>query len=217
MTAALIGIFIFNSKEMLYICIACIGYGNANIFPVVFSQAMKTMPHHGNEVSGLMIMGIFGGTIFPLLMGIASDFANNQHGAIAVMLLCAFYLLAMSRKVKDWQSSKTISLSINVAGILFYINKVIYFCTIYRYKIYRHRNMSQASQNTKVILLFFRKMATPSLQYRSILIELYLGTMNKLKHELELKTIQLYKKWNWLFSNIKGRSLKTPPHHTILL
>ena len=101
MTAALIGIFIFNSKEMLYICIACIGYGNANIFPVVFSQAMKTMPHHGNEVSGLMIMGIFGGTIFPLLMGIASDFANNQHGAIAVMLLCAFYLLAMSRKVKD--------------------------------------------------------------------------------------------------------------------
>ena len=101
MTAALIGIFMFNSKELLYICIACVGYGNANIFPVVFSQAMKTMPHHGNEVSGLMIMGIFGGTVFPLLMGIASDFANNQHGAVAVMLLCALYLLAMSRKVKD--------------------------------------------------------------------------------------------------------------------
>ena len=98
---ALIGIFLFNSKELLYICIACIGYGNANIFPVVFSQALKTMPRHGNEVSGLMIMGIFGGTVFPLLMGIASDFANNQHGAVAVMILCALYLLFMSRKVKD--------------------------------------------------------------------------------------------------------------------
>lgn len=54
--------------------------------------------------------------------------------------------------------------------------------------------MSQASKNTKVILLFFRKMTTPSLQYRSVLVELYLGTMNKLKHELELNTIQLYKK-----------------------
>ena len=48
-----------------------------------------------------MIMGIFGGTVFPLLMGIASDFANNQHGAVAVMILCALYLLFMSRKVKD--------------------------------------------------------------------------------------------------------------------
>lgn len=79
-------------------------------------------------------------------------------------------------------------------GYCFISDKVLYFCTIYRYKIYRHRNMSQAAQNTNVILLFFRKMATPSLQYRSILIELYLGTMNKLKHELELNTIQLYKK-----------------------
>lgn len=101
MLIALIGIFVFNSKELLYICIACIGYGNANIFPVVFSQALKSMPHHGNEVSGLMIMGIFGGTIFPLLMGIASDFAGNQHGAVVIMILCAFYLLFMSRKIRD--------------------------------------------------------------------------------------------------------------------
>lgn len=79
-------------------------------------------------------------------------------------------------------------------GYCFISDKVLYFCTIYRYKIYRHGNISQTSQNTKVILLFFRKMATPSLQYRSVLVELYLGTMNKLKHELELNTIQLYKK-----------------------
>ena len=101
MLLSLCGMFAFNSKELLYICIACVGYGNANIFPVVFSQAMKEMPSYGNEVSGLMIMGIFGGTVFPLLMGIASDFVNNQHGAVAVMILCALYLLFMSRKVRD--------------------------------------------------------------------------------------------------------------------
>ena len=48
--------------------------------------------------------------------------------------------------------------------------------------------MSQASQNTKVILLFFRKMATPSLQYRSILIELYLGKIYKLKNKYSKTT-----------------------------
>ncbi len=73
-------------------------------------------------------------------------------------------------------------------GYCFISDKVLYFCTIYRYKIYRHRNMSQAAQNTKVILLFFRKMATPSLQYRSILIELYLGKIYKLKNKYSKTT-----------------------------
>ncbi|MDO4162000.1 MAG: MFS transporter [Pseudomonadota bacterium] len=101
MSAAFVGIFFFNSKELLYICIACIGYGNANIFPMAFSQAIKTLPNRGNEVSGLMVMGIFGGTVFPLLMGIVSDFATNQHGAVAVMILCAAYLLIINRKIRD--------------------------------------------------------------------------------------------------------------------
>ena len=38
-----------------------------------------------------MIMGLFGGTIFPLLMGFASD-AIGQIGAIAVMAVGVGYL-----------------------------------------------------------------------------------------------------------------------------
>jgi fucose permease len=37
-------------------------------------------------------MGIFGGTVFPLIMGIASD-AMGQIGAVLVMTLGIFYLL----------------------------------------------------------------------------------------------------------------------------
>lgn len=36
------------------------------------------------EVSGLMIMGLFGGTVFPLLMGFASDALHSQTGALLV-------------------------------------------------------------------------------------------------------------------------------------
>ncbi len=57
MLAAMVGLFVFHEKTMIYICIALIGFGNSNIFPVIFSQALLAMPQKKNEVSGLMIMG----------------------------------------------------------------------------------------------------------------------------------------------------------------
>ncbi len=100
MLAAMVGLFVFHEKAMIYICIALIGFGNSNIFPVIFSQALLAMPQKKNEVSGLMIMGLFGGTVFPIAMGLASD-AVGQSGAVAVMTVGVvylfFYMLRMKR------------------------------------------------------------------------------------------------------------------------
>jgi fucose permease len=57
------------------------------------------MPQKQNEVSGLMIMGLFGGTIFPLLMGFASD-AIGQAGAVIVMAVGVIYLFTYIKNVK---------------------------------------------------------------------------------------------------------------------
>ena len=35
-----------------------IGFGNSNVFSIIFSQALFAMPDKKNEVSGLMIMGL---------------------------------------------------------------------------------------------------------------------------------------------------------------
>ena len=99
MLLAMIGLFVFHSKTSIYICIALIGYGNSNIFSIVFSQALLYMPGKKNEVSGLMIMGLFGGTVFPLAMGLASD-AVGQSGAVAVMTVGVLYLLYYTLKIK---------------------------------------------------------------------------------------------------------------------
>ena len=96
---AMIGLFAFHSKTSIYICIALIGYGNSNIFSIVFSQALLYMPGKKNEISGLMIMGLFGGTVFPLAMGLASD-AIGQSGAVAVMTVGVLYLLYYTLKIK---------------------------------------------------------------------------------------------------------------------
>lgn len=99
MLVAMIGLFLFQSKEIIYICIALIGFGNSNVFSIIFSQALLYMPDKKNEVSGLMIMGLFGGTVFPLAMGYASD-AVGQAGAVAVMTVGVVYLLFYTLKIK---------------------------------------------------------------------------------------------------------------------
>ena len=93
-------LFICNTLTPLYIGIGLIGFGNSNIFSIVFSQALVYAPQEKNEVSGLMIMGLFGGTVFPLAMGYAAD-AIGQIGAVAVMTVGVVYLLYYTLKIKN--------------------------------------------------------------------------------------------------------------------
>ena len=88
-----------TAKMLLYIGIAFVGYGNSNVFSMVLSQAMLYMPEKKNAISGLMIMGLFGGTVFPLLMGFASD-VIGQVGAVAVMTVGVVYLFTFKNKVR---------------------------------------------------------------------------------------------------------------------
>ena len=100
MLIAMIGLFIFHEKAIIYACIALIGFGNSNVFSVIFSQALLYLPGKKNEVSGLMIMGLFGGTVFPLAMGVASDTSMGQNGAIAVMTVGVLYLLYYTFRIR---------------------------------------------------------------------------------------------------------------------
>ena len=98
MALGMIGLMVSQNNIVLYIAIAMVGYGNSNVFPIIFSQALLSIPEKKNEVSGLMIMGLFGGTIFPLLMGFAAD-AIGQIGAVIVMAIGVAYLAAYIRKI----------------------------------------------------------------------------------------------------------------------
>ena len=98
MALSMAGMFFGESKMVLYAAIALVGYGNSNVFSMIFSQALLALPEKKNEVSGLMIMGLFGGTVFPLIMGFASD-AVGQMGAVAVMTVGVVYLFTYIRKL----------------------------------------------------------------------------------------------------------------------
>ena len=95
------GLIFFDDLKMLYVCMGLIGFGNACIFPIIFSQTLLAKPDKKNEVSALMIMGVCGGAVFPALMGAISDALGTQDGAVMVMGVGVAYLSFMITKIKD--------------------------------------------------------------------------------------------------------------------
>ena len=100
MVLSMAGFFAFSSLAGLYVAIALVGFGNSNIFPMIFSKALFYKPEWSNEMSGLMVMGLIGGTIFPLFMGILSDAIGSQTGSVAVVSVGVVYLVYLAWRFK---------------------------------------------------------------------------------------------------------------------
>ncbi|MCK7556796.1 MFS transporter [Chitinophaga sedimenti] len=96
--AAVVLLLFVSSTTAIYTAVALAGFACANIFSILFSFALQRKPERSNEVSGLLIMGVSGGAIFPLLMGVASDAAGAQWGAVMVLLLCCMYHCVLAVK-----------------------------------------------------------------------------------------------------------------------
>lgn len=89
-----LAILIFaHEKFLIFGLYGVIGFSIANIFPILFGMAIQSRPDKANEISGLMITGVFGGAIIPFLMGLMSDTVGSQVGAVIVILASALYLM----------------------------------------------------------------------------------------------------------------------------
>lgn len=104
--AGVIGLFFCQGTLGIYVCVGLIGFGNSNVFSVIFSNALRYMPDKNNEISGLMIMGISGGAIIPLVMGAASDALKSQTGAVIVLAVCIAYLLFLNIKLHKLEGTE---------------------------------------------------------------------------------------------------------------
>lgn len=99
---ALIALMFVGDKMAVFALFAVIGFTIANIFPIIFGMAIQSKPDKANEISGLMITGVFGGAVIPFFMGLLSDTMGSQIGSVIVILTGAVYLLflAFSRKAQ---------------------------------------------------------------------------------------------------------------------
>jgi fucose permease len=104
-TIAAMAVMLFMGNRLgVQALIFIIGFAVANVFGIIFGAALQRLPAKANEISGLMIMGVSGGAIFPFLMGAMSDATKGlgaQVGAIIVLLACAAYLMFCALSVKE--------------------------------------------------------------------------------------------------------------------
>jgi fucose permease len=76
---SLLGLFL-PGRTLALCCFFLAGLSFANIFPLVFSITVESMPEHDNELSGLMVTAIVGGAILPPLMGVVADHSTVRIG-----------------------------------------------------------------------------------------------------------------------------------------
>ena len=93
----------FVADDVLdFICIGGIGFCCSCVFPIVYGLALKRRPDKGNEISGLMIMAVAGGTV-SFLVGAANEQAGIMGGTLVIALEIA-YLVYCAFFVKDTPS-----------------------------------------------------------------------------------------------------------------
>jgi fucose permease len=95
---ALIVMLVIPNMWGIMAMIFVVGLAVSNVFSIIFGAALKRKPEYANEISGLLIMGVSGGTV-AFLMGVASD-AWGQIAAMSLLLIALVYLLFCAFKMK---------------------------------------------------------------------------------------------------------------------
>jgi FHS family L-fucose permease-like MFS transporter len=96
---------IFSSGFTSVLCIAILGFANAVIWPALWPLALSGLGKFTKIGSALLIMGISGGAIMPLVYGGIADSIGSTQNAYWVMLpLYAFilYFGLFGHKKKSW-------------------------------------------------------------------------------------------------------------------
>ena len=97
---ALVVLIFAADKFLVFTLYGIIGFTIANIFSIIFGMAIQSRPDKANEISGLMITGVFGGAVIPFFMGLMSDALGSQIGAVIVILASALYLAYTAFAIK---------------------------------------------------------------------------------------------------------------------
>ncbi len=86
-----VGIVTTSGMTSIY-CVALLGLANSLIWPAIWPLALKGVGKFTNAASGLLVMGIAGGAVIPLLYGQIAH-SIGSHSAYWVALPCYLFIL----------------------------------------------------------------------------------------------------------------------------
>ncbi|MBE0458988.1 MFS transporter [Pseudoalteromonas sp. KG3] len=88
------------------LCIALLGFANAMMWPAIWPLALAGLGRLTGTASGLLIMGIAGGALGPLLIGLGNVAGLGAQGAYVVMLPSYIFILFYAlkgHKMRSWK------------------------------------------------------------------------------------------------------------------
>jgi FHS family L-fucose permease-like MFS transporter len=102
LTAAL-----FGPAKISLIAFPCIGFFASVMYPVIFSLALNSVKEHHGSFSGIIVTGIIGGAIVPLIIGWLGDHLGLRNGMLFLYITMG-YILSIGFWAKPIITNKTI-------------------------------------------------------------------------------------------------------------
>ena len=87
-------ISIFGPSKVSLVSFPLIGFFISTMWSIIISLALNSMSKDHGAFSGILVSGIIGGAVFPLIIGIVADFAGLKVG-ITLLLIPLLFILSI--------------------------------------------------------------------------------------------------------------------------
>jgi len=97
----------FGSGQVALIAFPAVGFFASVMYPVIFSLALNSIEEHHGSFAGIMVTGIIGGAIVPLIIGGLGDALGLRTGMFFLYLTLG-YILSIGFWAKPIVTNKTV-------------------------------------------------------------------------------------------------------------
>ncbi|RNI34919.1 MFS transporter [Hanamia caeni] len=103
-----IGLFTGNNRVALY-AFPIVGFFASVMYPIIFSLALNSLEEHHGAFSGILLTGIIGGAVIPLIIGAIGDHFGLRTGMFFLYITLG-YILSVGFWAKPIIKNKTIQM-----------------------------------------------------------------------------------------------------------
>jgi len=83
---------LYMSGPIALVAFPAIGFFSAVMYPIIFSLALNSISENHGTFSGILVTGIFGGAVVPLIVGVLGDYFGLRNGMLFLFLPLLFIL-----------------------------------------------------------------------------------------------------------------------------
>ncbi len=104
-----LSVALFGPARISLIAFPCVGFFASVMYPIIFSLALNSVSEHHGSFSGILVTGIIGGAVIPLIIGWLGDHLGLRSGMLFLYITLG-YILSIGFWAKPIITNKTIQL-----------------------------------------------------------------------------------------------------------